>query len=380
MEIVAALLFVGGPALVLLLVRHVAAARALGPIVLCYAAGLLIGLSGLLPDSTGDIRTTITEASLALALPLLLFSVDIAAWRHAAGRAMLSMLLAVVAVVFVATLLFHLFQARGVAAPEQLAGMAVGMYTGGIANMGAIKLALGIPDARYLLFATVDTVIGSLYLLFVLTVAHRLFARFLRPFPRAPQGGETAAESRESQGDLLRLAAIPGIAAALGAAAVCVGLAVVLAPRIGIGEPQVMVIVLLTTFGLLASLVPRLRANRAAPGLGMYLIYVFSLTVAASMDLSALAGMDPSILIFIVVATFGSLALHAVLCRIARVDVDTFLITSVAAIMSPAFVPMVARSLRNPALLMSGMTTGILGFAIGNYLGITVALMLASGG
>ena len=218
MEIVAALLFVGGPALVLLLVRHVAAARALGPIVLCYAAGLLIGLSGLLPDSTGDIRTTITEASLALALPLLLFSVDIAAWRHVAGRAMLSMLLAVVAVVFVATLLFHLFQARGVAAPEQLAGMAVGMYTGGIANMGAIKLALGIPDARYLLFATVDTVIGSLYLLFVLTVAHRLFARFLRPFPRAPQGGETAAESRESQGDLLRLAAIPGIAAALGAA------------------------------------------------------------------------------------------------------------------------------------------------------------------
>ena len=107
MEIVAALLFVGGPALVLLLVRHVAAARALGPIVLCYAAGLLIGLSGLLPDSTGDIRTTITEASLALALPLLLFSVDIAAWRHVAGRAMLSMLLAVVAVVFVATLLFR---------------------------------------------------------------------------------------------------------------------------------------------------------------------------------------------------------------------------------------------------------------------------------
>ncbi|MFV0513491.1 MAG: DUF819 family protein [Jhaorihella sp.] len=380
MQIIAALLFAGGPALILLLVRHVGAARALGPIVLCYAAGLLIGLSGLLPDETDAIRTTITEASLALALALLLFSVDMAAWRHVAGRAMLSMLLAVVAVVFVATLLFHLFQARGVAAPEQLAGMAVGMYTGGIANMGAIKLALGIPDARYLLFATVDTVIGSLYLLFVLTFAHRLFARFLRPFPRARQGGEIAGEDGETYGDLLRFSSIPGIAAALGAAAVCVGLAVVLAPRLGIGEPQIMVIVLLTTFGLVASLVPRMRANRAAPKLGMYLIYVFSLAVAASMDLSALAGMDASILIFIALATFGSLVLHALLCRVARVDVDTFMITSVAAIMSPAFVPMVARSLKNPALLMSGMATGILGFAIGNYLGITVALMLASGG
>jgi uncharacterized membrane protein len=48
--------------------------------------------------------------------------------------------------------------------------------------------------------------------------------------------------------------------------------------------------------------------------------------------------------------------------------------------MSPAFVPMVARSLRNPAILMSGMATGILGFAIGNYLGISLALLLAGKG
>ena len=75
-----------------------------------------------------------------------------------------------------------------------------------------------------------------------------------------------------------------------------------------------------------------------------------------------------------------SLALHALLCRLFRIDADTFVITSVAAILSPAFVPMAARALRNPAVLMSGMTTGILGFAIGNYLGIAVALILARGG
>lgn len=379
MTAIAALLFVFGPALILLLVRHVGVARALGPIVLCYAAGLLIGLSGVLPDSTDDIRTTVTEASLALALPLLLFSVDMAAWRHVAGRAMLSMLLAVIAVVFVATLLFYGFQAKGVAQPEQLTGMAVGMYTGGIANMGAIKMALAIPDARYLLFATVDTVIGTLYLLFVLTIGKRVFSLFLRPFPDAYRGDEIV-EDDEHYGDLLRRSAVPAILAALGAAAACVGLAVVLAPLAGVGNPQVMVIVLLTTFGLLASLVPAIRHNRAAPKLGMYLIYVFSLAVAASMDLTALADMDPSILVFITVATFGSLALHALLCRVVRVDVDTFLITSVAAIMSPAFVPMVARSLKNPGILMSGMATGILGFAIGNYLGITVALLLTPGG
>jgi len=290
------------------------------------------------------------------------------------------MLLAVIAVVFIATLLFSLFQSRGVAQPEQLSGMAVGMYTGGIANMGAIKLALAIPDARYLLFATVDTVVGALYLMFVLTIAPRIFARLLPAFPAKHRISEDTRDETETYGDLLRLANLPAILIAVLCAGVCVGLAVVLAPYIGIAEPQIMVIVLLTTFGLLASLIRPIRENNAAPRLGMYLIYVFSFCVAASMDLGALLTMDATILIFVLVATFGSLILHALLCRLLRIDVDTFLITSVAALMSPAFVPMVARSLGNPAILMSGMATGILGFAIGNYLGITVALLLASGG
>ncbi|SFT94696.1 DUF819 family protein [Sedimentitalea nanhaiensis] len=373
-------LFLGAPAIVLLMVRHIALARALGPIVLCYALGLLIGLTGLLPDSGTAIHTSVTEASLALALPLLLFSVDFRAWRHVAGRAMVSMLFAVISVVTLATALYYLFAARGISQAEQLSGMAVGMYTGGIANLGAIKLALNIPDGRYLLFATVDTAIGALYLLFVLTLAPRLFGRFLPRFPDAFRGDVTTEMAREHYADLLFLRSLPGVLSALLAAGACVGLAVLLASMLHFAEPQIMVIVLLTTFGLLASFIPPIRDNVHAPRLGMYLIYVFSICVAASLNLSALTDMDPMILVFIVIATFGSLALHAILCRVARVDADTFLITSVAAIMSPAFVPMVARNLRNPAILISGMATGILGFAIGNYLGISVALLLAAKG
>jgi len=374
------LLFVGAPALLLLAVHSLSAARMLGPIVLCYATGLLVGISGLLPETTAPIRTTITEASLALALPFLLFSVDMRAWRHVAGRAMLSMGFAVVAVVFMATLLFHGVAARGVEAPEQLSGMAIGMYTGGIANLGAIKLALSIPDSRYLLFATVDTFVGALYLMLVLTFGQKLFGRFLTPFPQSYHGEDAAYQEVEAYEDLLHIKALPAILIALLTAGICVGAAVLLAPWLAFSAPPIVVIVLLTSFGLLASFIPQIRNNQAASKLGMYLIYVFSFCVAASLDMAALATMDATILIFVIVATFGSLVLHAILCRLFRIDVDTFLITSVAALMSPAFVPMVARNLRNPGILMSGMATGILGFAIGNYLGISVALLLASGG
>ena len=380
MQIMAAILFLCAPAAMLLLARHVGIARKLGTIVLCYIAGMLLGLSGLMPDSTDAIRTDVTEASLGLALPMLLFSVDMRAWRHVAGRAMLSMFLAVIAVVFLATLLFYSFQSRGVADAEDLAGMAVGMYTGGIANLGAIKLALEIPDDRYLLFATLDTFVGALYLMFVLTLAPRLFGRFLRPFPDQHRITEASSENTDNYGDLLRRKSLPAVVIAILAAGVCVGIAVTTAPLFSFSSPAIMVIVLLTSLGLMASFIPMIRTNQAAPKIGMYLIYVFSFCVAASMDLSALAGMDLSVLLFVTVATFGSLLLHAVFCRLLKIDVDTFIITSVAALMSPAFVPMVARSLGNPGILMSGMATGILGFAIGNYLGISVALLLASGG
>ncbi|MCO5159098.1 MAG: DUF819 family protein [Aquamicrobium sp.] len=377
-SILAAIGFLGVPALILwACVRWPFAAR-LEPIVLCYAAGLLVGLTGLLPDSVAPARTGVAEASIGLALPLLLFAVDLGAWRHLAGRALLSMALAVTAVVAVSVALHVLFAARGTEAPEQLAGMAVGMYTGGIANVSAIKMALGVPDARYLLFATADTAVGALYVFFIIAAAPAFFRRLLPAFPKAEQEAyaHDALPAALPRG---RRAVLPGLVA-LAAAAACVGLALAVAPLLTFMAREIAIIVLITTFGIAGSLIRPLRENPMATPLGMFLIYVFSFAIAASLDLKALAGMDPSILVFVFVATFGSLALHALLCRLFNIDADTFVITSVAAILSPAFVPMAARALRNSAVLMSGMTTGIIGFAIGNYLGIAVALLLARGG
>jgi hypothetical protein len=37
---------------------------------------------------------------------------------------------------------------------------------------------------------------------------------------------------------------------------------------------------------------------------------------------------------------------------------------------------MMVKALNNPGVLLSGMTTGIIGFAAGNFLGISLALFL----
>ena len=52
------------------------------------------------------------------------------------------------------------------------------------------------------------------------------------------------------------------------------------------------------------------------------------------------------------------------------------MITSVAAVASPPFVPLMARALRNPGAMLPGMTTGVIGYALGSYLGISLGLYL----
>ena len=91
-----------------------------------------------------------------------------------------------------------------------------------------------------------------------------------------------------------------------------------------------------------------------------------------------LADMDVMVAVFLVAVVFAGLAVHAFLCRLARVDGDTFMVTSVAAVASPPFVPLMARALNNPGAILPGMTTGVIGYALGSYLGISLGLYLRS--
>ena len=55
---------------------------------------------------------------------------------------------------------------------------------------------------------------------------------------------------------------------------------------------------------------------------------------------------------------------------------DEFIITSTALSNSPPFVPVVAAALKNKEVVIPGMIIGVIGYAIGNYLGVAVAYLL----
>ena len=102
------------------------------------------------------------------------------------------------------------------------------------------------------------------------------------------------------------------------------------------------------------------------------------MTIASMADFSSLdlkGGINQ--LAFMSVAVFLSLTLHALMCRLMRTDADSMMISSVAFINSPPFVPMASAAMNNKNALVTGLAAGVVGYAAGNHLGVLMAELLA---
>ncbi len=93
-------------------------------------------------------------------------------------------------------------------------------------------------------------------------------------------------------------------------------------------------------------------------------------------DLTNLASPTFEILGYLSFVIFGSLILQMIISKFVKTDTDTMIITSTALICSPPFVPVVSGALKNKEILVPGITIGIIGYALGNYLGFLMAELL----
>ncbi len=109
----------------------------------------------------------------------------------------------------------------------------------------------------------------------------------------------------------------------------------------------------------------------------MYLIIAFSLVISSMCDLSVIfQARYLSLVLYITYAYFGSLLLHLFLSWIFKVDADDYLITTTGFVYSPPFVPIVAAALKNKDVIVTGLATGIIGWVIGNYMGVAFSVWL----
>ncbi|MBT8352160.1 MAG: DUF819 family protein [Deltaproteobacteria bacterium] len=369
------LFYVFVPVLVIYLCMKIEFLDKLGAVIICYILGAILGNIGILPESAAKLQDSLSGATVAIALPLLLFSMDVRAWVKLAGKAILSMLGATIIIVAVAGVGCFLLLDK---VPEvwKLSGLAIGVYTGGTPNMAAIKTALGVDPTTFIIIHTYDALISLLYILFAISIAQRLFNRFLLRFEITNSANKTAnmeTEQISSYQNIFKKEICIKLLFAVVLSILILGTAVIISGFFPKEYSTSITILLITSFGIGASFIPKIRNIKKTFQLGMYIILIFCLIVGSMANLKDLININWALMFFVVFCIFGSLILHALFCKICKIDTDTFIITSVSAICSPPFVPVVAGALKNRQIILSGLTTGIIGYAIGNYLGITFA-------
>ncbi|HSV56857.1 MAG TPA: DUF819 family protein [Magnetospirillaceae bacterium] len=368
------------PGLALILKERVPLFRSWSPVIVCYAAGLILGNLGILTERASGVLSGIATGAVALSIPMLLFSVDLRKWRSLAGRAGLSFFLAGVSVTFVAALSAILFRPAGEEA-WKLAGLLVGLYTGGTPNLAALMKALEVEESLYLAIHASDIILSAIYLLFVMTVAKPLLLRFLPAY--SGEGSEAEIQPPPTRlSDFSRRGIRGPLAAAFGIAALAVGASLGLSLLVPADWETATAILSITTLSLAASLVPRVRNTPKTFELGEYILYVFCVAVGAMGNFARLFGAAPTVFLFTAATLFGAFLLHILLSILFRVDVDTTLVVSVSAICSPPFVGIAAVAIGNRRVITAGITTGVIGYAVGNYLGVALAhtVRMISGG
>ena len=357
--------FVGFPALARWGARRWRPVEWISPIVLAYLVGIAIGN---LFEVDTDFSTTVSEAMVLLAIPLLLFSTDVRKWLRIARPAMISFGLAAVSVMTVSAVAAWAFADRHIET-WKMAGMTVGVYTGGTPNMSAIGVAVDVSDETFVLMNGADVVLSAVYLLFLMTVGRKVLGRFLPAFETPLDDGEVV---EIGGGDF----GWRQIASALGLAVLVGGVVAGLVSLIAGELPVAPVILGITTLGLAASFNPRIRSMPGTYETGEYLLLIFAVAIGTLADVRELADSFSEVFVFVAAVFVAAILLHYLLARLFRIDTDTVLITSTAAVFGPAFVGPVAAAIGNRRVIVSGLAAGVLGYAIGNYAGLAVAYLL----
>lgn len=385
--IILTLIFCITPAGVVWACRRVPLLGKIGPIMVLYAIGMILGNLPFVPNEITTLQEIIPNIMVPLAIPMMLFG---CVFTRKEARLQIKIVTSGFLSVCIAVAIGYLLFGQHLAEGDKVGGIITGMYTGGTLNAAALQAIFRINSETFILINSYDIIISFIYFVFLFSFGIRMFRRL---YGESADGTKSqsaeladenhlAAKAKENAENSYRRLFTKAGMAQLGrillATIIIAGVSAGLAICMPEGWFMVVFILSLTTLGVLSSFIGSIRKLDLSYDVGMYLIYIFSMAIASMADFSNLdlaGGLYQ--LAFMTIAVFISLAIHAIFCRLMRVDADSMVISSVSFINSPPFVPMAAAAMRNKNVIVTGLGAGIVGYAVGNHLGVLMAQLLA---
>ena len=375
-------IFCLAPAGVIWLCRRFPLLDNIGPIMILYAIGMLIGNLPLDIPEMAVAQDIATSASVPLAIPMMLFCCR---FTRSDARTQLKVVVSGFLSVAIAVVVGYMLFGKHISEGDKIGGIMAGMYTGGMLNAAAIQAIFRVEEQNYVVMCSYDIVISFLYLVFLVAVGYKLFRRLygekgqttLSESEKAELDRQIAEAKRNPYAGLWSKEGLKELAKIVGYTLVVVALAAASTLPFDDAWFMVIFILVLSTLGVVFSFLKPVRKLERSFDIGMYLIYIFSIAMASMADFSELKLADGiNQILFLTITVFGSLLLHAIFCRVMRVDADSMTVSSVSFINSPPFVPMMVAVLKNRKTLIVGLGAGIVGYALGNHFGVLMASLL----
>ncbi len=331
-----------------------------------------------------EIGEYISFISIAVAIPLLLFSANLAEVRKLSKVVLKSFLSLVISAIVVSSIVFY-FYGKNIEFGAELSAMAIGLYTGGTPNLNALGNIFSLNATTIGIANLSDMVIGAVFYMFLLLGAKPLLSRFL---PKSQENLYLKGSSNIENTDEILLEQFVITKKLSMKILLAFGMAV-LSAIIGAGiffligddsrkltdilVPTLMIGV--TVFGIVGSFNKNVRETKGMNVVGQYFILVFSFALASSLDFTQMRGLFQDIIILYGVITLGVFVVHVFISKWMKIDADCTIITLTAGVYGPAFIPAITKQLKNDGLTVPGLIVGSIGYAIGTFLGMLLGLL-----
>lgn len=343
-------------------------------IIWIFLTPIFLSNVNLIPRST-PIYSTFRSFAIPMVIVLMLLDIDIKETLKVAWRGAGVMVLGAFGIVVGAVVSFWMFRSGLPPDTWRGYGALAGSWIGGTGNLAAVAESVNTPAEMVGIVVLVDNFVYVIY--FPIILSCKRWAKRFNRFTRVSRAQldhfseATATVEKKSQEvhfkDILTL---------VGWSFTAVLIANTLARLFPVVEPvlteQTWSILLVTTIGIVMSATTLGKIPGTMP-LGMALIYIYMTMIGAQADLTRIGGAQ-----WFLVAGFVCILIHFVFvilgARLFRIDVSMAAVSSVAAVGGAASAPVAAAYHREELVPISIMLS-LLGYALGNYLGVVTAYL-----
>ncbi len=341
-------------------------------IIWIFLAPIFLSNLNVIPRST-PIYSTFRSFAVPMFIVLMLLDINIKEVFKVAWRGAGVMILGAIGIVVGAVISFWMFRSGVPADTWRGYGALAGSWIGGTGNLAAVAEALETPGEMVGMVVLVDNFVYVVYFPIILTCSR--WAKTFNRFSRVSQAeldhfAQATAEVEKKTHEVHFKDILTLVGWSFAAMLVANTLAGFL-PEVGaVLREGTWAILLVTTIGIGLSATPLRKIPGTMP-LAMTLTYIYMTMMGAQADLRNIGGAQ-----WFLVAGFVCIAIHFVFiiigARLFRVDVSMAAVSSVSAVGGAASAP-VAAAYHREELVPISIMLALLGYALGNYLGVATA-------